>query len=385
MTPAARVQAAIDLLDAIDSGKPAEQALTNWGRNSRYAGSKDRRAVRDLVFDALRLWRSAAATGGGETGRARMLGLLRLQQQDEEALFSGLGHGPAPLTAQEQKEGRPPEGAEGWDLPDWLAERFCESLGPDAEHTALALRSRADVFLRVNTLKCDVETAQDRLLAEAMETEPHPLSPTALKVTQGARGVARSEAFLSGLVELQDAASQAVVDALPLMPGQRVLDYCAGGGGKALAMAAALQGGAVHAHDAMPRRMSDLPQRADRAGADVRVISAPVGPFDLVLCDVPCSGSGAWRRAPEGKWRLTEDRLADLRATQAEILDHAADLVDKGGWLAYATCSVLSEENTAQVAAFCQRVPEWRVEFQKQFLPASGGDGFFIAILTRSP
>lgn len=381
MTPAARAEAAIRILDGIAAGQPAEQLLTTWGRTARYAGSKDRAAVRDHVFDALRCWRSAAALGGGESGRARMLGLARLQGLDPATLFSGEGHGPAPLTEAEQAAGRPPEGAEAWDLPDWLAAQFRDSLGPAAEATALALRARAEVFLRVNTLKARLPEAQTRLAEDGIGTVPHPLSPTALRVTGGARAIARSAAYAQGLVDLQDAASQAVVDMLPLSPGMRVLDYCAGGGGKALAMAARMGTGPVDAHDAAPRRMADLPARAARAGAAIRTLSAPRGPYDLVLCDVPCSGSGAWRRAPEGKWRLTEARLADLLSIQAGILDTAAGLVAPGGTLAYATCSVLHAENAGQIAAFTRRRPQWRVTAQRQFLPEEGGDGFHIAIM----
>ncbi|SMX45165.1 RsmB/NOP family class I SAM-dependent RNA methyltransferase [Maliponia aquimaris] len=381
MTPAARVEAAIRILDGIAAGHPAEQLLTTWGRTARYAGSKDRAAVRDHVFDALRCWRSAAAMGGGESGRARMLGLLRLQGQDTAALFSGEGHGPASLTEAEQAAGHASEGAEAWDLPDWLAAQFRDSLGPAAEATALALRARADVFLRVNTLKATLAEARARLADEGIETEPHPLSPTALRVTGGARAIARSAAYAEGLVDLQDAASQAVVDMLPLSSGLRVLDYCAGGGGKALAMAARMGTGRVDAHDAAPKRMADLTARAARAGAAIRTLSSPRGPYELVLCDVPCSGSGAWRRAPEGKWRLTEARLAEVQALQARILDDAAALVAPGGTLAYATCSVLQGENAAQIAGFVRRRPQWRVLSQRQFLPAEGGDGFFAAIM----
>lgn len=381
MTPAARVQAAIELLDQISTGQPAEKALTTWGRTSRYAGSKDRAAVRDLVFDALRCWRSAAVMGGGDSGRARMLGVVRLRGDDPEAVFTGLGHAPAELSDVECNAGRLPEGNDALDLPDWLATRFRRSLGEAAEATAEALRSRADVFLRVNLMQSSASQAIARLAEDGILAVPHPLSPSALRVTDGARAIARSDAYLSGAVELQDAASQAVVDALPLQPGLSVLDYCAGGGGKALAMAARLGGGRVDAHDAAPRRMADLPARADRAGADIRIVQKPRGPYDLVFCDVPCSGSGAWRRAPEGKWRLTQTRLSELCTIQAEILDQAARLVAPGGYLAYATCSVLAEENAEQVRAFLERAPEWQDEAQRQFLPSDGGDGFFIAVL----
>ncbi|MBV7393058.1 RsmB/NOP family class I SAM-dependent RNA methyltransferase [Mameliella sediminis] len=383
MTPAARAQAAIELLDQIAAGKPAEQALTSWGRASRYAGSKDRAAVRDLVFDVLRCWRSSAVAGGGESGRARLLGALRLRGEDPDTVFTGLGHAPSPLSTEEQAAGRPLDVNEAMDLPDWLAERFRKSLDDRAESTAEALRHRADVFLRVNLLRGDLGAAIAQLAGEGIAAEPHELSPTALRVTEGARKVNRSHAYTQGLVELQDAASQAVVDLMPLSAGQSVLDFCAGGGGKALAMAARMQGGPVFAHDAAPRRMVDLPARAARAGADIRLVHDPRGPFDLVLCDVPCSGSGSWRRAPEGKWRLTEDRLAELCRIQAEIMDQASQMVAPGGVLGFATCSVLHEENADQVSAFLDRTPGWKIEAQRQWLPSDGGDGFFAAVLRR--
>jgi 16S rRNA (cytosine967-C5)-methyltransferase len=383
MTPGARVQAAIEILDQIAAGAPAEKALTTWGRRARFAGSKDRAAVRDHVFDALRRWRSSAALGGGADGRARMIGLLRQQGTAPETLFTGAGHAPAPLSADEAQAPEAPHGAVALDLPDWLAARFTESLGPQADAVAMALRDRAAVFLRVNSLRGTLAEAQAALAEEGIESAPHPLAPLALQVTAGARGIARSRAYLSGLVELQDAASQAVVAALPLAPGQRVLDYCAGGGGKALAMAARLGGGPVTVHDADPQRMKDLPERAARAGARLQVEAAPQGPYDLVLCDVPCSGSGAWRRAPEGKWRLTPEALDALRATQSDILRRCAGLVAPGGTLAYATCSVLAEENAAQISGFCAAHPDWQAGATRQFLPQDGGDGFYVALLSR--
>ncbi|MGR3824442.1 MAG: RsmB/NOP family class I SAM-dependent RNA methyltransferase [Salipiger marinus] len=382
MTPGARLQAAAEILDRIAAGAAAEQALLGWSRASRFAGSKDRAAVRDHVFDALRRWRSSAAAGGAETGRARILGLLRQAGTDPDTLFDGAGHAPAPLTEAERDAGAMPDGAAALDLPDWLLPVFETSLGPRLPEVAEALRHRAPVFLRVNTMLGRREAAQAALALDGIETAPHPLADTALEVTSGARRVAQSRAYAEGLVELQDAASQAVCAALPLTPGARVLDYCAGGGGKALAMAARLRG-VIEAHDADPRRMSDLPARADRAGARLRVVSAPMGPYDLVLCDVPCSGSGAWRRSPEGKWRLTLENFAQTLKTQAQILDEAADLLAPSGVLAYVTCSVLTPENADQVAAFQARHPGWLVEDSRQFLPSDGADGFYYAVMRR--
>ncbi len=383
MTPAARWAAAAAVLDQIEAGEPAEKALTTWARKSRFAGSKDRAAIRDHVYDILRCWRSTAALGGGTSGRARVLGRLHQTGQDPATVFIGEGYALDPLSDEELAAGHAPDGAEALDLPDWIQDIFVNDLADKAKATAEALRHRAQVFLRVNLLTTDRDSAQTALQAEGVETAPHPLSDTALEVTEGARRVSQTEAFRTGMVELQDVASQAVVDALPLKDGMRCLDYCAGGGGKTLALAARLRG-PVEAHDADPRRMSDLPDRALRAGASVRLVDRPKGLYDLVLCDVPCSGSGSWRRAPEGKWRLTPDRLAALTQTQAGILDRVAGLVGPGGALAYATCSVLNCENEAQIDGFLSRHSGWVCTKQTRFGLDQGGDGFFVAVLTRT-
>ncbi|SMC41802.1 RsmB/NOP family class I SAM-dependent RNA methyltransferase [Primorskyibacter flagellatus] len=380
MTPAARCQAAIEVLDRVTTGIAAEQALTNWARGARFAGSKDRAAVRDHVYTVIRCQRSCAAHGGGEAGRALILGLLRAEGADPADVFTGEGYGPEPLTDAELSAGRTPDSAEAMDMPDWLLPRLKASL-PEVEPTALALRERAPVFLRVNRLRGTVDVAQESLLAEGIATQPHALSPSALEVTEGARRVHLSRAYAEGLVELQDAASQAVVDQLPLRAGMRVLDYCAGGGGKALAMAARLSG-PVEAHDADPRRMSDLPKRAERAGAQIARIDRPGGLYDLILCDAPCSGSGAWRRSPEGKWALTEARLQELQDIQLGILREASAYLTTDGHLAYVTCSILSDENDTVIDRFLADRPDWRVADRRQFLPVEGGDGFFLALMS---
>lgn len=189
-----------------------------------------------------------------------------------------------------------------------------------------------------------------------------------------------------GWVELQDAASQAVVDHLPVSKGQRVLDFCAGGGGKTLAVAARI-GTQVFAHDSAPDRMQDLPVRAVRAGADIQILETEqlshAEKFDVVFCDAPCSGSGAWRRAPDGKWSLTEERLSELNTIQDDILDQAADLVKETGVLVYATCSVLSEENSERSQAFVTRNPAWSIVSERTWSLADGSDGFYSAHFTR--
>ena len=381
MTPAARAAAAIAILDRWLAGTPAEQALTNWGRASRYAGSGDRAAVRDLVFDAIRCRRSFAALGGAETGRGLVLGALRAAGADAAGLFSGEAHAPAPLT--ESDAGKAPQGLAALDCRDWLAPALQESLRADFAPVMLALRQRAPVFLRVHARRASRAGAVAMLADEGIDARPHELANFALEVTGNARKIQNSRAFADGLVEVQDAASQAVVEALPLADGMRVLDLCAGGGGKTLAMAARADL-TLFAHDADPRRMADLPARAARARARVTLTEAPAGPFDLVLCDVPCSGSGSWRRSPEGKWALTPARLAALQATQDGILDRAAGLVRPGGWLAYATCSLLQAENAARIGAFRARDPRLEMVRELRLTPLQGGDGFFLAILKRS-
>ena len=386
MTPAARIQTAIELLDAILGGAAAEQTLTNWARRSRFAGSGDRAAVRDHVFDALRCRRSFAWLGGSDTGRGLMLGACRATGQDPAAVFTGATYAPAALgdgdPAGRDLRDAPP--GVRLDMPDWLLPDLEPSLGSHLAEVCAALRTRAPLFLRCNVRKVSAATAADALRAEAIDTRPHPLSPTALEVTANARRVKGSGPYAQGWVEFQDVASQAVVDALPLADGMRVLDFCAGGGGKSLAMAvrADLQ---IVAHDVDASRMHDIAPRAERAGVHIATASPAdlpgLGPFDLVLCDAPCSGSGAWRRAPEAKWTLTPDRLRELRQLQGQILDQAATLVRPGGVLAYATCELLTGENQTQVAGFLARAAGWRLTGQLRFTPLDGGDGFFLALL----
>ncbi|MGO4917024.1 RsmB/NOP family class I SAM-dependent RNA methyltransferase [Pseudogemmobacter sp. W21_MBD1_M6] len=387
MTPAARISAAIEVLDQVAKGYAAERALTNWARGSRFAGSKDRAAVRDHVFDALRRRRSCAFLGGGADGRAVMLGSLRAQGADPALFFNGEGHAPAPQSEAEQQPPRTemPRNVR-LDIPDWLAPPLMASLSGDFEAVCDSLRHRAPVFLRVNLRAGTRDDAVASLAAEGIVTVPHPLSNTALDVTENARRIQNSQAYTLGLVELQDAASQAITDMLPLRTGARVLDYCAGGGGKTLAMAARADA-TFFAHDIESRRMADLPVRAARAGVEVtRLRTSDIAghaPFDLVLLDVPCSGSGSWRRAPEAKWLLTDDRLRQLVRLQGEILDKAAGYVAKGGVLAYATCSLLKDENASQIDAFLSHRAGWKLLEKRRLTPIDGGDGFFIALLTR--
>lgn len=385
MTPGARVAAAIAVLDQIQGGAFAEQALTVWARNSRFAGSKDRAAVRDHVFEVLRAKRSL----GDGSGRDLMLRLALREGWDMDALFSGDGHAPAPLDAAERAAlEAAPEVAEAaqCDVPEWLWPLWQKSLGDQAKEIGQVQQGRADVFLRVNQRRATVAEATAALAEDGISVVAHPHVAGCLRVTDNPRRVKISAAYLSGLVELQDAASQAAVQRTPVPDDARVLDYCAGGGGKALAFAD-LFDATVFAHDIAPQRLRDLPGRAQRAGVTIEILEtaalASQSKYDVVFCDAPCSGSGTWRRTPDAKWRFTNDKLTALMQSQAEVLGGAAALVKEQGVLVYATCSVLDQENGRAVRSFCHLHPLWEIQNENLRVPDADGDGFYTAILMQ--
>ncbi|PRY78756.1 16S rRNA (cytosine967-C5)-methyltransferase [Yoonia maritima] len=385
MTPGARVAAAITILDVIREGQAAELALTSWARGSRFAGSKDRAAIRDHVFDVLRARRSL----GDGTGRELMMQLVKRDGLSMDTLFSGERHAPDPLTEEERAVLETPVSlspAATCDVPDWLWPHWKDSLGRHSEIAALAQQSRADVFLRVNQRRATVQNTMDMLSKDGISVVPHPDIDGCLRVTDNPRRVKIAEAFVDGIVELQDASSQFAINAVTVSDGARVLDYCAGGGGKALGFADRYNA-AVFAHDIAPARMKDLSTRAARAKVEITQVATDSllshGPFDVVFCDAPCSGSGTWRRTPDAKWRLTQERLDTLNAMQTEVVAGATQLVADDGVLAYATCSVLSSENDAIVDTFCAANPDWHSVQRHQLFPGPDGDGFYLNLLRK--
>lgn len=384
MTPAARVAAAIDVLNKILEDMPAEAALIAWARRSRYAGSGDRAAVRDLVYEALRRRTSLAIQGGELSGRGLMIGLTHANGQDPDTIFTGIGHAPPILEASERSRVAD-ESAVISDLPEWIWQIWQESLGKNALDIAHSMRDRAAVWLRVNPRRAEAFKAVEALAQEGIIARPHGILPGALQVIAGERRISGSAAYLKGMVEIQDLSPQLACALLPLSKGVRVLDYCAGGGGKALALGAR-EDMFLTAHDIAPKRMSDLPARARRAGINV-LLSPPENlgrDYDLVLADVPCSGSGTWRRTPDSKWRLTRSDLHKLVNTQREIMSKAAVLVRDGGRLAYMTCSLLNNENDAQIDHFIGLHPEFHEEHRQRWTPQDASDGFFLSILQRN-
>ncbi len=389
MTPAARISAAITLLDRVFAGELADRALANWGRQNRYAGSKDRAAIADLVYEVLRQMRSLAALGGGTQGRALLLGYVRNNGLDPNTIFGAGTYAPSPLTETERSAGRQPlpASAECVDFPEWLWPDLCETLGDRVQEIGKTMQGRAPVHLRVNLAKLTRADAIAELSGQGVSAQPHALSPAALEVVEGARKVRSAPAYLDGKVELQDASSQAVADMVPLSKGETLLDFCAGGGGKTLAIAGRVNA-AFFAHDIDRGRMKDLPARASRAGVNVGLLSAPEvvqsAPFDTVLIDAPCSGSGSWRRDPQGKWLLTRDMLNRTLDLQRDILDQTVPVVKPQGHLVYATCSLLACENRRQVDAFLSRQAGFTLSAERSLTPLDGGDGFYCAVLQRN-
>ena len=386
MTPAARVAAAIEVLDAIFIGSTPEKALTGWGRSHRFAGSKDRAAIRDHVFQALRCKASYGWIGGANTGRGVMLGAMRVAGQVEE-MFSGVGHAPREVEAGE--ETRSLSDAPRWmqrDMPEWMLPHFDAALGAEADDILEILKSRAGVFLRVNAARSTAEDVIASLAEENIVAVPVSDMSFALQVVENERRVALSTAYENGLVELQDTSSQHAISALNITKGQRVLDLCAGGGGKALAMAAL--GAEVTAHDIDPKRMTDISPRAERAGVNIDTVAtedlAALELFDVVFVDAPCSGSGTWRRNPAAKWDLTEERLQELTTIQEKVLSQGAQLVGSGGILVYATCSVFDVENGDRIQSFVQSSSEFSVRDQTSIAPHVLGDGFYFAEMHKN-
>jgi 16S rRNA (cytosine967-C5)-methyltransferase len=329
---------------------------------------------------------------GFEGARGLVVGHILAIGADVPEVFTGERFAPEPLNEVELNGLHAERGVSSdatlLDIPDWLEPKLRISLGDDFETSLVALQARGPLDLRVNAQKSTLKQVQAALAQDDIETSTVDDIPDALRVNSNPRRVALSKAYQSGQVEIQDAGSQAVVRAVPMEGVSLVLDYCAGGGGKTLGLAARADAKVrFHAYDKNKARMNDLPERAKRAGISVRVLD--VDPtkvkkqYDLVLLDVPCSGTGAWRRNPDGKWRFSEADLHDLQLIQADILTKTQALVAKDGTLAYVTCSLLHEENEAQVEKFLMAHTQWQVKHMKRFHPSDGTDGFFLAFLRK--
>jgi 16S rRNA (cytosine967-C5)-methyltransferase len=431
MTPAARLSAAIELIETIDSQRvPAAKVLKEWGTAHRYAGSGDRAAISGLIWDVLRRRASSAWIMDDDTARARLLGMLRLERGMDvdaiAALCDGGRFAPQPLTAGERSAlgsrslAAAPAPVAG-DYPEWLDDYLAQVFGDDRIAEATAMASRAPLDLRVNTLKAK----RDKVLGSIahLGAHPTPWSPIGLRIELGADarnpGIHAEQDFIKGAIEVQDEGSQLATLLSAAKPGEQVIDLCAGAGGKTLALAAMMQGkGRLLATDRDKRQLAPIYERLSRAGvhnADVRSPKGDDDPLadigasaDLVLIDAPCTGTGTWRRNPDAKWRMRPGALEVRLKDQREVLDRAAVLVKPGGRIAYVTCSVLAPENGQQILDFVARHPEFAVvpplqtaavlwDQAEPFAEAAlrsaegwlmtprrtGTDGFFVSVLTR--
>jgi 16S rRNA (cytosine967-C5)-methyltransferase len=429
MTPAGRASAAIEVLaDIAERKRPASEALKDWGSRHRFAGSGDRAAIGNLVFDCLRKRASAAAAMGEDSPRALVLRTLAadwgMTPEEVAGLCDGSRFAPPPLSAAELEgigralPGDAPASVRG-DYPAWLEPMFAQVFGDRAAAEGASLSTRAPVDLRVNTLKA----GRDKVLKSLAryDAAATPLSPVGVRIAPR-QGPARSphvEAEAGhgkGWFEVQDEGSQVAALLAGAGPRQQVIDLCAGAGGKTLALAAQMENtGQLYAYDSDRMRLRPIFERLKRAGArNVQVLTAGEtealasleGKMDLVVIDAPCTGSGVWRRRPDAKWRLSPEMLEARMGEQAAVLDQGAGLVKEGGRLAYITCSVLPSENRGQVDAFLTRHPDFAlVPWREVWVAASlgtprdsadgsdetllmtplshGTDGFFVALLQR--
>lgn len=430
MTPGARANAAIEILaDIADRKRPAADALKDWGLAHRFAGSGDRAAIGNLVFDSLRRRASSAYAMGDDSPRALVLRTLvsswGMAPEAVAALADGSRFAPAPLTPEELAglQRALPADAPAFirgDYPEWLDPQFQRAFGSNAAEEGAALATRAPVDLRVNTLKA----TRDKVLhaLRRFEAVPTPYSPLGVRIAAGV-GPSRSPhveaepAHGKGWYEVQDEASQIATRLSGARPKEQILDLCAGAGGKTLALAAAMENtGQLYAYDADRMRLRPIFERLKRAGVRNAQVLDPgnteglaefEGKMDRVIVDAPCTGSGVWRRRPDAKWRLSPQMLEARLAEQRAVLDQAARLVKPGGRLIYITCSVLPPENRDQVDAFLARhrefsivpwAPLWEQAAFSVAPPQSadgsaetllmtprsfGTDGFFVAMLQR--
>jgi 16S rRNA (cytosine967-C5)-methyltransferase len=432
MTPSARLAAAIEIIDSIGrERRPAADALKSWGLAHRFAGSGDRAAIAGLVYDTLRRRASSAWIMGADAPRAVVLGMLKRERGMAADVVAGLADGskyaPEILTDDERKrlDSGALDGAPAYvagDYPEWLDPHFARTFGDGRAEEGAALASRAPLDLRINTLKAAPEEAREAVADLA--PQPAPWSPLGLRIPLAADAkspaIHAEPAFLKGLVEVQDEGSQLAALFSGAKAGEQVVDLCAGAGGKTLALAAMMENkGQLFATDGDKRRLAPIHDRLARSGARNVQVRTPksvgtelddlAGRMDLVLIDAPCTGTGAWRRNPDAKWRMRPGALEQRIKDQAEVLDRAVPLLKAGGRIAYITCSVLDEENGAQIRAFLGRQPGFSVTppakvagilsdrtgaFREASLASdegllmtprrTGTDGFFVSVLRKA-
>ncbi len=373
MTPGGRLSAAMEVLADIEARhRPVAEALKDWGVSHRFAGSKDRAAIGNIVYDVLRWRLSSAWVMENETPRALVLATVgRHWGFGGDALgelIAGDPHAPEGLTTAEKAlidladiAAAPPHVRA--DVPEWAAAHLDHAFGPAWVEEGAALALRPPLDLRVNRLKADRDKVAKALARFGVAETP--IAADGLRVAPTERdgrhpNLQVEPGFQKGWFEIQDEGSQIAAAMVAAKPGEQILDLCAGSGGKTLALAAAMGNkGQVFATDSDRGRLAPIFDRLKRAGTrNVQVRGAGetlddlAGRMDAVLLDVPCTGTGVWRRRPDAKWRLSERALADRTSEQARLLEAATRYLKPGGRLVYVTCSLLPPENSERVSAF---------------------------------
>jgi len=385
MTPAARLQMAIEILERLEeTTQPFDRFLKGWFRQRRFAGSKDRRAIAELVFSVTRRRARLAHRMASEAPRALIIASLLEEGGDINGLFGG-GYGPAPLTPQERAAiAASPSPEPNWvrgEYPQWLEPELSRAFGDRLLAEMTAFIGRAPTDIRANSLKTGREAVIAGLANEGILAAPTPYAPQGIRIEGEAANLSSLALFESGAFEFQDESAQVASALAAARPSMRVLDLAAGAGGKSLALAAAMQNrGEIVACDVRGEALFELEKRAARAGATIIKTlpldhAQPSGLFDLVFLDAPCSGTGTWRRQPELRWRLTPARLRELTVLQDRLLDQAAGLVKPGGRLVYATCSILPLENQDRLTAFRARHPGFMPLNLAENWPGNPGPG----------
>ena len=376
--------------------RPAGDALKDWGLAHRFAGSSDRAAIAGLVYDGLRRKSSSAWLMGDATPRGVLIGMLHRERglgvEEIAALCSGARFAPEPLTQAERTAlagdtlANAPPPVLG-DYPDWLDPHFARVFGEERAAEGAALASRAPLDLRVNTLKAEREEVLPKLAH--LNAEPTRWSPVGLRLRLSADAkspaIHAEPTFLKGAIEIQDEGSQLAALFAGAKPGEQIVDLAAGAGGKTLALAAVTENrGQIYATDIDKRQLAPIHERVARAGArniqvrtprgDTDMLGDLAGRIDLALIDAPCTGTGAWRRNPDAKWRVRPGALAERVKQQETLLDRAAALVKAGGRIAYVTCSVLAEENGDQIRGFLSRHRDFAVVPPRDVVAAALGE-----------
>ncbi len=396
----ARAKAAIEILDEFLKGRNLNNILETWNRNNKFAGSSDREKIRDIVFDVLRLRKTLKhpfeVENIYESGRSLIFSYILYKSKKIEDIFTGSKYGPSQLNIIEENvlkkfiTNKVKFFVIKYNVPDFLIKDLKFSLAERFEIIMSILDRRSPISIRVNFSKADLFKVKEKLKNEGVDTEICPGSVQGLRILNNFRRVKMSQSFQEGLFEFQDLNSQKVIEDCNFLEYEKFLDFCSGAGGKILCLASLRKGrGSFFAYDKDKIKLEKLRFRAKKAGADVHIVEKKeinkfYKSFDCVVLDVPCSGSGSWRRNPQQKWRINQKLIDDLIRLQFSLLHQAKNLVKDNGKLIYITCSLLRSENESVIESFISKNPRFSIVRQKNYYPSEIGDGFYCAELLKN-